>query len=300
MDVDWTFVRSFFLSLLLHGLLIILLLFSVDTTVRQVAKPVQPVNIVKAVAVDKKQVEKELKRLQDIEQEKIAKELKKQKQLERKLKELESKTAKAKKKRKNEEKKLAELKKKKREEKKKRQEEQKKIARLKKEKEAIEKSRKNEEEKRRKAEAERKKQEALALKVEQERRRKREQEKQRKLEEARLQQELAEEQRQQEVAQQRRDQQLLQNIVANIKRSVVSNFNKSGLPKGLECVLSVRLVPGGEVISVTLSKSSGSDIFDRRALVAVQKASPLPIPDDVAIFERLRLRQFTFRFKPEN
>ena len=112
--------------------------------------------------------------------------------------------------------------------------------------------------------------------------------------------ELAEEKMQQEAAQKSKDQQLLQRIVFSIKRSVISNFNKSGLLKGLECVLSVRLIPGGEVINVSVSKSSGNDIFDRRALNAVQKASPLPIPEDVATFERLRLRQFSFRFRPED
>jgi colicin import membrane protein len=115
-----------------------------------------------------------------------------------------------------------------------------------------------------------------------------------------MQAELAEEKMQQEAAQKSKDQQLLQRIVFSIKRSVISNFNKSGLLKGLECVLSVRLIPGGEVINVSVSKSSGNDIFDRRALNAVQKASPLPIPEDVATFERLRLRQFSFRFRPED
>ncbi len=293
MDVNWIFLRSFFLSLVLHTLLIALLIFSVDTSVKKVAKPAPQVNIVKAVSVDKKQVEKELKRLKDIEKDKLSKELKKQKELERKLKELENKAAEVKKNRKSEEKKLAELKKKKIEEKKKRESEEKKVAQLKKEQVEIEKNKKEQEEKVKAAEVEKKKKE-------QERLRKQEEERKRKQEEALLQQELEEEQKQQEAAQLSRDNRLLQNIVANIKRSIVSNFNKSGLPKGLECVLSVRLVPGGEVISVTISKSSGNDVFDRRALVAVQKASPLPIPEDVATFERLRLRKFAFRFRPED
>ncbi|MBT7951912.1 MAG: cell envelope integrity protein TolA [Gammaproteobacteria bacterium] len=300
MDVNWIFLRSFFLSLVLHTLLIALLIFSVDTAVKKVASPAPQVNIVKAVSVDKKQVEKELKRLKDIEKEKLSKELKKQKELERKLKELENKAAKVKKNRKSEEKKLAELKKKKVEEQKKRKNEEKKVAQLKKEQAEIENKKKKEEEKKKAAEVEKKKKEELEKKKEQERLRKEEEELKRKQEEALLQEELEEEQRQQEAAQLSRDQQLLQNIVVNIKRSIVSNFNKSGLPPGLECVLSVRLVPGGEVISVNISKPSGNDVFDQRALTAVQKASPLPIPEDVATFERLRLRKFAFRFRPED
>ncbi|NKB36093.1 MAG: cell envelope integrity protein TolA [Gammaproteobacteria bacterium] len=279
MNVNWNYVGSFILSIVLHGVLITLLIFSIDNTVRQAPQPVPQVNIVKAVSVDSKEVEKELKRLQDIEKEKESKQQKKQKELERKLKELEKKSAKATASRKAEEKKLAQLKKKKAAEKKKREEEQKKLSQLKKEQQELEKQKKAEQERQAKEAAEQK----------------------RKEEEDRLQAELAEEQKQLEAAQKSRDQQLLQNIVGKIKRSIASNFNKSGLPKGLECVLSVRLVPGGVVTSVTISKSSGSDVFDRRALVAVQKASPLPmIPEDSATFERLRLRQFAFRFKPED
>ena len=300
MAVNWRFLRSLILSLLVHSLLIVLLIFSVDTTVKKVNSPVPQVNIVKAVSVDMKQVDKELQRLKDIEKEKLSKELKKQKALEKKLKELENRAAKVEKNRKTEEKKLAELKKKKNEQQKKRENEEKKVAQLRKEQAEIEKQQKAEEEKKKAIELERKKQAEIEKKKEQERIRKEEQEKQRKLEEALMQEELAEEQRQQEAAQKSRDQRLLQNIVLNIKRSVVSNFNKSGLPKGLECVLSVQLVPGGTVINVTIRKSSGNDVFDQRALVAVQKASPLPIPEDVATFDRLRLRQFAFRFRPED
>ena len=290
MDVNWVFVRSSLLSVFLHALLIGFLVLSIDASVKRVATPVPQVNIVKAVSVDKAQVQKELTRLKDIEKEKIAKEVKKQKDLESKLKELESKAAKVEDNRKSEEKKLAELQKKKLAETKQREEEQTKLAQLKKEKAEIEKTQKEAEEKKAKTEAERKKQEEL--------KKKQEEDKKRKQEEQRLQQELAEEQKQQEAAQQSRDQKLLQNIYGSIYRQVVGNFNKSGLQEGLECVLSVRLIPGGEVISVTITKSSGDDIFDQRARVAVQKASPLPVPEDVATFERLKLRHMVFRFKP--
>lgn len=295
-------MRSFFLSLVLHGLLIALLIFSVDTAVKKVATPVPQVNIVKAVSIDQKQVEKELKRLKDIEKDKLSKELKKQKELESKLKELENKAATVEKNRKTEEKKLAELKKKKIEEKKKKENEEKKVAQLKKERAEIEKKKKEQEEKKKTAEVEKKKKEELEKKKkEQERLRKEEEAKKRKQEEALLQAGLAEEQREQEAAQLSRDQQLLQKIYSNIYRRLVNNFNKSGLPDGLECVLSVRVIPGGEVVNVSISKSSGNELFDRRAYAAVQKSSPLPIPEDVATFERLKLRQLPpIRFNPSN
>ncbi len=300
MDVNWNYIGSFVLSIVLHGVLLTLLFFSIDTTVRQIPKPVPQVNIVKAVSVDSKEVEKELKRLQDIEKEKESKQKQKQKELEHKLSELEKKSVKATASRKEEEKKLEELKKKKSAETKKREEEQAKLSKLKKEQQELEKQKKAEQERKAKEAAEQKKKEELKKQQELEKKRKEEEARKRQEEEQRLQAELAEEQKQREAKQRSQDQQLLQSIVGKIKRSIISNFNKSGLPNGLECVLSVRLVPGGEVISVTISKSSGNDIFDRRALLAVQKASPMPIPEDVATFERLRLRQFAFRFKPED
>jgi colicin import membrane protein len=293
MDVNWKYVGSFFMSVLLHGLLIGLLIFGVDTPVRKVIKPAQQVNIVKAVSIDKKLVEKEIVRLKEIEKEKFTKEIKRQEALEKKLRDLNKKTARAEKKRMAEEKKLAELKKKNTSEQKKRKEEQKKVEKLKLEVAEIEKKKEQEEKRKLKEEAERKEREEIERQQEIERKRKEE-------DERLMQAELAEEKMQQEAAQKSKDQQLLQRIVFSIKRSIISNFNKSGLLKGLECVLSVRLIPGGEVINVSVSKSSGNDIFDRRALNAVQKASPLPIPEDVATFERLRLRQFSFRFRPED
>ena len=77
MDVDWNIVSSFFLSLVLHIVLAVLLVFSFDTTVRTVTQAPQEVNIVKAVSVDSKEVEKELKRLKNIEEQKKAAEQKK-------------------------------------------------------------------------------------------------------------------------------------------------------------------------------------------------------------------------------
>ena len=54
MAVNWRFLRSLILSLLVHSLLIVLLIFSVDTTVKKVNSPVPQVNIVKAVSEDEK------------------------------------------------------------------------------------------------------------------------------------------------------------------------------------------------------------------------------------------------------
>ena len=100
--------------------------------------------------------------------------------------------------------------------------------------------------------------------------------------------------------QQKQDRIILQDIRAKLYRVVTANFNRTGLPEGLESTISVGAIPGGEVIRVTVYQSSGNEVFDRRAVTAVEKASPLPLPSDPATFERLRLRKFTFKFKLRN
>ena len=50
-------------------------------------------------------------------------------------------------------------------------------------------------------------------------------------------------------------------------------------------MLNVRMAPGGEVISVKVIRSSSNAAFDRQAEIAVQKASPLPVPADQRVFE---------------
>lgn len=62
--------------------------------------------------------------------------------------------------------------------------------------------------------------------------------------------------------------------------------------------LLIRLMPGGVVLEVQLTKSSGEEALDRSARAAVFKASPLPVPDDHDSFEPFR--QFVLKVKPEN
>lgn len=59
--------------------------------------------------------------------------------------------------------------------------------------------------------------------------------------------------------------------------------------------LTVRLAPGGMVLSVTISQSSGDAALDRSARIAVLKASPLPVPTDPGLFERFRVLALTVK-----
>jgi colicin import membrane protein len=315
MRLGWfTTLSSSVLSLLLHLVVGALLIFSFEFTPQPKTQIRKDVNVVQAVAVDKKQVELELARIKKIEEDKFKKEKKRLDDLEKKTKNLENK-------RKEEEKKLADTKKKKAAEEKKRKEEQARVNKLKKEKIELEKKRKLEEKKIKAAEekAEKLKAEEVARKKREEERNKATEEKKRKEAEAarlkteeekkkkladekkRLEEELAAELAAEEAAEQAsKDQALINSIASRIKRSIESNFNKLGLADGLQCVLRVRLVPGGEVIDVSIEQSSGDDIFDRRAERATWKASPLPVPDDAVTFDRLNLRDNKFTFKPTN
>ena len=289
-------LRSFLLSLALHTVVIAALVVNFDSPRTPVFKPEPVENIVEAVTVDDQAVEKELQRLRELEREK-------QEAMEKKLKELEEQASAVEKRRKEEEKKKQAAERKRKEEEKrkseaekKRKEEERRIAaerdRIKQEQLEAEAELKRIEDENRKAEAEQRRLEEEKRKAEAERQRKEEAERKKAAEEAERKR-LAQEQ-------QAQDKIILQNIVAEIYRAVAGNFNKTGLPKGLECVLSVQTVPGGEVISVTINKPSGNEVFDRRAVTAVEKASPLPLPSDTAVFERLRLRKFNFIFKPED
>lgn len=66
-----------------------------------------------------------------------------------------------------------------------------------------------------------------------------------------------------------------------------------------EVTLKISLVPTGQVITVTIIKGSGNAALDRSVEQAVYKASPLPVPDDIVVFEK-HFRNFTILFRPEN
>ena len=285
----FTTLSSTVLSLVLHLVVGVLLIFSFEFTPKPKTQIRQDVNVVQAVVIDKKQVDLELERIRKIEEDKHKIEKKRLDELGKKARNLENK-------RKAEEKKLAEAKKKKEQEQKKLKKEQVRLKKLEKEKAELKKKRELEEKKIKEAEAKAKK-----LKAEDKARQQKIAEEKKVAENNRREKELADAMNAEETAEQAsKDQELINRRSNNIKRSIESNFNKVGLPDSLECELRVRLVPGGDVIDVTIAKSSGHDIFDRRAVNATQKASPLPVPDDVATFERLDLREIKLYFKPTN
>lgn len=84
-----------------------------------------------------------------------------------------------------------------------------------------------------------------------------------------------------------------------INRKIKSNWRRPSAVSGkLVTELRITLLPGGEVASVVVVKSSGSDAFDESAKDAVSRANPLPVPSDPALF-REQFKVLLLKFKPE-
>lgn len=64
---------------------------------------------------------------------------------------------------------------------------------------------------------------------------------------------------------------------------------------GLECIINVTQLPGGEVVGATIGQCNGDEAVRRSIEAAVFKASPLPEPEDPTLFER----NLRIIFKPE-
>jgi len=292
--------RAVIYAVLMHLVLLLLLVFSLDWTPKAIKpgsnKPIQAqlVDVSKLKAIEeKKQAEQQRikEETRKLEQQKLRKaEAERNKKLEqdkkRKAEAERTKKAEQEKKRKVE----AERTKKAEQEKKRKAEADrtKKAEQEKKRKAEVERKKKAEQEKKRKAEAERKK------KVEQEKQRKAEAERKKKAEaeaarrkeaEQALQAQLAEEQAQHALSQ------YIPHIQAKIQRNWL---RPPGSSAGLSCMILVKLIPGGEVVDAKVVRSSGDPLFDRSVETAVLKASPLPLPQDTAMFKHFREIQFVF------
>jgi colicin import membrane protein len=64
----------------------------------------------------------------------------------------------------------------------------------------------------------------------------------------------------------------------------------------LSAKVRITLNPRGEVLSVLITQSSGDDAFDASLKAAIERSSPLPIPDDAELAQK-QFRTITFTFK---
>lgn len=72
-------------------------------------------------------------------------------------------------------------------------------------------------------------------------------------------------------------------IRAKIRGNIVLPPGISGNP---EAIFELNQLPGGDVLSVRLKRSSGTPALDEAIERAIKKSSPLPLPDDPAQFQR--------------
>lgn len=82
-------------------------------------------------------------------------------------------------------------------------------------------------------------------------------------------------------------------IVAKIRRNIVM---PPDVPNSARTEFGVTLLPGGSLLSVKLVKSSGNAAYDSAVERAIYKSEPLPLPPDVALFNKFR--ELHLKFSP--
>lgn len=82
---------------------------------------------------------------------------------------------------------------------------------------------------------------------------------------------------------------------AQIKARIRSQWSPPATAKpGIECVLDVTQIPGGQVVNVQIGSCNGDQAVRDSIQVAAYRASPLPPPPDPSLF----VRQLEITFKP--
>ncbi|MBC6903880.1 cell envelope integrity protein TolA [Saccharophagus sp. K07] len=180
----------------------------------------------------------------------------------------------------------------------KRQEEAKKKAEAEQKKKAeAEQKKKEQEKKAREAEAQRKKEEAdRKAKAEAEKQR---QEQQRKREQQAFEEALA---REEALLAEQSYAVTAQSYMSVIAQRVIQNWSRPPSARnGMQCILLIRLVPTGRVVSVDVLKSSGNAAFDLSAVQAVKKVEQFDEVKEMPsqVFER-HYREFELNFNPQD
>jgi colicin import membrane protein len=266
------------LSVLVHIAFGALFVASLDFAPKIRAPNEPEVEIIQATAVNEKMVQAELDKLKKIEARKRSEEDKRQR-------ELESEADRARKKREAEEMRLAELKEKK-------EQEKQNLAALEKKKKADAERAAKEAEQLKKLEAERKAKQdevnklALQRKMEEDAVREKER-----------QEALKKQKEREQAAQRKRVEGVVKDYALKIQAKVQGLWNTpTNFSPGSFCEVNVKLIPGGEIVSQSVSKCNADEVFRNSVETAVAKASPLPVPVDPAEFDEFR--DFNFRFAP--
>jgi colicin import membrane protein len=81
-------------------------------------------------------------------------------------------------------------------------------------------------------------------------------------------------------------------IQAKIRRNIVM---PPDVAKDARAEFMVTLLPGGTVLNAEQVKSSGNHAYDDAVERAILKSDPLPVPPDVALFDRFRKLDLVFK-----
>ena len=85
--------------------------------------------------------------------------------------------------------------------------------------------------------------------------------------------------------------------IGPIRTKVTNAWIRPGSYKsGTRAKILVRVSPQGDVLTAKIQDGSGDPIFDRSAINAIYKASPLPMPDDQRLYPHYD--EFIFKFDP--
>lgn len=86
------------------------------------------------------------------------------------------------------------------------------------------------------------------------------------------------------------------NWVAAIRVKVEQNWNRPpSTPANLDCTIQITQLPNGQVTNAKMKQCNGDSVVQQSVITAIYKSSPLPQPDDPAVFQR----QITFEFVPD-
>ena len=94
----------------------------------------------------------------------------------------------------------------------------------------------------------------------------------------------------------------VQQVAALMQARITQNWRRPPSARnGMEALLTISLVPTGEVVGITVATGSGSNAFDRSAIAAVERVGQFPEVAVLSIsdFERY-FRRFPLRFRPED
>lgn len=103
-----------------------------------------------------------------------------------------------------------------------------------------------------------------------------------------------------------RDQEAVASYAGMIQRDIQNSWSRPPSARiGMHVVLLIQLIPSGDVINVSVLKSSGNDAFDQSAVSAVRRVGKFPYLNELEkknqlqVFER-NFRRLQLDFSPED